>query len=229
MQKLSNDRGINNPHPNHAPAMSWEDIPEYLRRTSSDSNLRHQMCLAWEKENKAFRKTAEASRDLRPSGSTFGTKSANNPGPQAFAPSLSSSSATVPLGDSDLSLGIELERPLAGDVSKDSSWSEPCTLPYLPTSKSLNDASAQHSSLIALPVNSGQLACDQVEALKGDPHSTIEVLKRTASTPLDRDKWMVAAGQYRRKGNAEAAIAVVSAMVEGEDSYVLQPSFEVGS
>lgn len=51
-----------------------------------------------------------------------------------------------------------------------------------------------------------------LESLEKDPKAIIELLKVTAS---ERDKWIVVACHYRRKGDVEAAISVVTCMVEG--------------
>ena len=49
-------------------------------------------------------------------------------------------------------------------------------------------------------------------SIKPDPHEVIELLKVTSS---ERGNWVHVAAHYRRSGNPRAAIAVVTAMLEG--------------
>lgn len=58
----------------------------------------------------------------------------------------------------------------------------------------------------------GQHITFDLEALDVDPNSIIELLRSTSS---DRDKWMIVAAFYRRKGNTHAALTVVATMVQG--------------
>lgn len=58
------------------------------------------------------------------------------------------------------------------------------------------------------------LPCD-LDSLPEDPQGMIDILKHSAASPSERDKWMIIAGHYRGVGNTEAALAVVNVMVEG--------------
>jgi hypothetical protein len=65
----------------------------------------------------------------------------------------------------------------------------------------------------------GELISYNLESLEDDPKAIINLLKITSS---ERDKWMVVACHYRRKGKFEAAILVVTSMVEGKFLVVNQ-------
>lgn len=51
-----------------------------------------------------------------------------------------------------------------------------------------------------------------LESLEENPNSIIDLLKATLS---ERDKWIIVACHYRRKGNFESAITVMMSMIEG--------------
>ncbi|TFY83004.1 hypothetical protein EWM64_g999 [Hericium alpestre] len=74
----------------------------------------------------------------------------------------------------------------------------------------------------------GETICYDLQTLEENPKAIISLLKTTAS---ERDKWMVVGGFYRRMGNAKAAIAVVSTMLEemagrhGMKEQDLRPAF----
>jgi hypothetical protein len=61
----------------------------------------------------------------------------------------------------------------------------------------------------------GEKFCCDLEALTKDPGNVIFMLQQTASSAIERDKWMIVAAHYRKQHNVSAAIAVVSSMVEG--------------
>ena len=58
----------------------------------------------------------------------------------------------------------------------------------------------------------GEIITYDLDALEEDPRVIIHLLKATSS---ERGNWMTVGGQYRRKGNPSAALAVITAMIEG--------------
>lgn len=72
------------------------------------------------------------------------------------------------------------------------------------------------TSAAPLPYERGRFNCDS-DALPEDPTELNAMLTKTFGGASDRDKWMVIAVRYRGLGNLHAAIAVLSAMVSGED------------
>lgn len=60
-----------------------------------------------------------------------------------------------------------------------------------------------------------------LRSLAGDPGSVIELLKVTAS---ERGNWLIVGAYYRRIGNPGGAKAVVTAMLEGVDAFMLARS-----
>lgn len=75
-------------------------------------------------------------------------------------------------------------------------------------------ATISTSPSILLSREEHELICD-LETISENPDDVIRVLCRSAASSSERDKWMIVAGHYRRKGNTEAAIMVVEAMVQG--------------
>ncbi|KAH9924891.1 uncharacterized protein B0H18DRAFT_955290 [Fomitopsis serialis] len=69
------------------------------------------------------------------------------------------------------------------------------------------------SHMVTLNYNGMPVTCD-LRKLEEDPKKIIAVLKATASSSPERDKWMVVAAQYRVRGHFMAAIHVLDAMVE---------------
>jgi hypothetical protein len=71
--------------------------------------------------------------------------------------------------------------------------------------------------------------CDEsiaydLDALEEDPKGIISLLSLAS---CERDKWMVVGGHYRRKGNLNAAISVVTAMIEGEPFTFCRDQYHV--
>ena len=55
-----------------------------------------------------------------------------------------------------------------------------------------------------------------LDSLNESPEEIIAVLKTAASDPAECGKWVVVGAHYRSRGNLKAAMAVISAMIEGE-------------
>lgn len=58
----------------------------------------------------------------------------------------------------------------------------------------------------------GEAISLDLDALDEDPGGLIRILE---ASECERDKWMIVAGAYRRKGEVDQAIAVVQKMIEG--------------
>lgn len=65
-----------------------------------------------------------------------------------------------------------------------------------------------------VPHGEDERACN-LEVAKENSDDIIKALSRTAASPLERDKWMIAAGQFRRKGETEAVITTIETMIQG--------------
>ncbi|KAI0071727.1 hypothetical protein K474DRAFT_1775997 [Panus rudis PR-1116 ss-1] len=103
--------------------------------------------------------------------------------------------------------------PLATPTSASSSVDAMNVPALLPTpAPSTSTSTSTLSPSIVLSCDGGTFACD-LDSLTESPRSVINVLSRTAASPMERDKWMIVAGHYRGKGNIEAALSVVEAMV----------------
>ncbi|KAF7790383.1 hypothetical protein EIP86_001338 [Pleurotus ostreatoroseus] len=81
-------------------------------------------------------------------------------------------------------------------------------LPPRPTSP----AHITPSPAIVLNYGNTPFHC-RLDQLSDDPQNIITLLSQTCAQALERDKWMIVAAYYRNKGNTQAALAVVAAMV----------------
>lgn len=89
------------------------------------------------------------------------------------------------------------------------------------TSPTQPGAASSSSPSIILTFRGERVNC-ALGALDGDPAGIITVLRATAASALERDKWMIVAGYYRGAGNVTAAARVVEAMLDGECSLCLR-------
>ena len=93
------------------------------------------------------------------------------------------------------------------------------------TSSSLSHAhQSLHDNDSALYLTyGGEILPINLQALDDSPDRIISTLRISASHPVDCGKWMMVGATYRGRGNLQAAIAVISAMIEGESSRSTRP------
>lgn len=83
--------------------------------------------------------------------------------------------------------------------------------PLLVSLASPTVVASDRTKRVILSLCDESISCD-LDSLEEDPKGIISLLKMCS---CERDKWMVVAADYRRRGNCAAAITVVTAMVEG--------------
>ena len=62
----------------------------------------------------------------------------------------------------------------------------------------------------------GEILPINLQTLEDAPDDIIATLRVSARHPVDCGKWIMVGATYRGRGNLQAAIAVITAMIEGE-------------
>lgn len=97
---------------------------------------------------------------------------------------------------------------------------EPDNVTRLPPTFTHVDPSSQYAPHIDVGpsitlVHDGNRFDCSLESLTQDVKNAVSVLTQTSAQSTERDKWMIVAGYYRRKGNIQAALTIVTTMVDG--------------